>query len=223
MKKKIVLSLMVILISIGTILGAKSVEKSMINPNDNNRQISTQRKNTTVKDKNEKKQENKENNNLNSIQENKSSKKSNKTSTNTQPKQKSNNVSKENNNSKEKISPQSKNNNNNISENKTQTPNILIQDETTGKTITSTYIDFSNNPSVGEVTIKVMQGRYEATGYGDNIYFSSIAGINEKSKGPLSGWCYYVNGVKASNSAGAYKLKAGDSLIWKFVKDGVNN
>ncbi|NEZ46399.1 DUF4430 domain-containing protein [Clostridium niameyense] len=222
MKKKIVLSLMVILISIGTILGAKSVEKSMINPNDNNRQISTQRKNTTVKDKNEKKQENKENNNLNSTQENKSSKKSNKTSTNTQPKQKSDNVSKENNNSKEKSSPQSKNNNN-ISENKTQTPNILIQDETTGKTITSTYIDFSNNPSVGEVTIKVMQGRYEATGYGDNIYFSSIAGINEKSKGPLSGWCYYVNGVKASKSAGAYKLKAGDSLIWKFVKDGVNN
>lgn len=223
MKKKIVLSLMVILISIGAILGAKSVEKSIIRPNNNNRQISTQHENKTIKDKNENKQENKENNNLNNTQKNKPSKELDKASTNTQSNQKKDNVSKENNNSNEKSSSQSKKNTNNISENKTQAPNILIQDDTTGKTIVSTYMDFSNNPSVGEVTIKVMQGRYEATGYGDSIYFSSIAGINEKSKGPLSGWCYYVNGAKASKSAGAYKLRAGDSLIWKFVKDGVNN
>lgn len=54
-------------------------------------------------------------------------------------------------------------------------------------------------------------------------YVSMIGGLRERQNGPLSGWCYYVNGQKPSVSASEYTLKADDKLVWKYLKDGINN
>jgi hypothetical protein len=50
-----------------------------------------------------------------------------------------------------------------------------------------------------------------------------INGIKERSNGPLSGWCYYVNGTRPSVSSGRYKLKSEDKVEWKYLKDGLKN
>ena len=54
-------------------------------------------------------------------------------------------------------------------------------------------------------------------------YISMMYGLAEFSKGPNSGWCYYINGNKASVGISGYIPKNGDRVVWKYLKDGVNN
>ena len=100
--------------------------------------------------------------------------------------------------------------------------NFLVYDTVRGIALSSLAVEFSTGDSVAEVTMKALAGDYRASGSGDSIYFSRILGIAEKSAGPLSGWSYYVNGQKPALSAGAYHLKEGDVILWKFLEDGVN-
>ena len=62
----------------------------------------------------------------------------------------------------------------------------------------------------------------KASGYFGNIYVSAIGGLSEFDKGPMSGWLYLVNGNKPNVGAGAYKLAAGDKVLWKYTTDGKN-
>jgi hypothetical protein len=101
--------------------------------------------------------------------------------------------------------------------------NFIVYDSARGVTLTSLAVDISDGDSVADVTMKALNGDYRAAGSGDSIYFSKIMGISEKSAGALSGWCFYVNGQKPGLSAGSYKLKSGDVVEWKFLKDGTNN
>ena len=58
---------------------------------------------------------------------------------------------------------------------------------------------------------------YKKTGFGSATYVRAINGLAEKDHGPLSGWMYKVNGVAPNISAGGYKLKKGDQVVWCYV------
>lgn len=48
-------------------------------------------------------------------------------------------------------------------------------------------------------------------------YVAAIGGIAEKDHGARSGWVYTVDGASPSTSAANYKLKGGESVVWKYV------
>ena len=54
-------------------------------------------------------------------------------------------------------------------------------------------------------------------GFGSTVYVSGINGLKEFDHGPSSGWMYKVNGTPPNIGAGAYKVKAGDQVIWYYV------
>ena len=54
-------------------------------------------------------------------------------------------------------------------------------------------------------------------GFGSTVYVSGIDGLKEFDYGPSSGWMYKVNGTPPNIGAGAYKVKAGDTVIWYYV------
>lgn len=54
-------------------------------------------------------------------------------------------------------------------------------------------------------------------GFGSTVYVSGIDGLKEFDHGPSSGWMYKVNGTPPNIWAGAYRLKAGDQVIWYYV------
>jgi cytoskeletal protein RodZ len=104
-------------------------------------------------------------------------------------------------------------------------PNFIVKDDITGKTILSIYVSIENK-TVAQVTFSELDNKginYKASGRGEVVYFTMIDSLKARDAGPLSGWCYYVNGTKASVSCGAYKLKSGDVVEWKYLEDGVNN
>lgn len=54
-------------------------------------------------------------------------------------------------------------------------------------------------------------------GFGSTVYVSGLDGLKEFDHGPSSGWMYKVNGTPPNIGAGAYRLKAGDQVIWYYV------
>lgn len=54
-------------------------------------------------------------------------------------------------------------------------------------------------------------------GFGSTVYVSGIDGLKEFDHGRSSGWMYKVNGTPPNIGAGAYKVKAGDTVIWYYV------
>lgn len=54
-------------------------------------------------------------------------------------------------------------------------------------------------------------------GFGSTVYVSGIDGLKEFDHGPSSGWMYKVNVTPPNIGAGAYRLKAGDQVIWYYV------
>ena len=59
------------------------------------------------------------------------------------------------------------------------------------------------------------------TGKGEMAYVTAVDGIREKSAGASSGWVFGVNDKPAQVGAGAYQLKDGDRLEWRFEKDAM--
>lgn len=104
-------------------------------------------------------------------------------------------------------------------------PNFTVKDDVADKVILSINSNIENK-TVAQVTFDALDRNsisYKSTGRSEAVYFTMIDGLKARDAGPLSGWCYYVNGTKSSVSCGAYKLKAGDVVQWKYLKDGVNN
>ncbi|MGH4118701.1 DUF4430 domain-containing protein [Clostridium sp.] len=105
-------------------------------------------------------------------------------------------------------------------------PNLIIRDDISGKMILSVYVNLENK-TVADITRSELDSKgisYKATGRGGTTYFTMINNLKERGGGnPLSGWCYYVNGVKPGISCGAIKLKSGDVVKWKYLIDAVNN
>jgi cytoskeletal protein RodZ len=104
-------------------------------------------------------------------------------------------------------------------------PNFIIKDDISGKVILSINLN-NESKTVGDVTISQLASNnisYKASGRGETIYITMINNLKNRGVGPLSGWCYFVNGAKPGVSCGAYKLKSGDVVEWKYLEDGVNN
>ena len=59
----------------------------------------------------------------------------------------------------------------------------------------------------------------EYTGKGESVYVEGINNLYEFDKGSTSGWMYNVNGTYPNKSAGAYILKAGDTVEWRYTLD----
>lgn len=114
---------------------------------------------------------------------------------------------------------------------KDETPNFIVIDTISNKTLASKHINY-DNITVAQLTFKVLDElgiKYRTTGFNDTTYFASIAGLREKAAGPLSGWCYYVKKsgsnefVKPNVGTGSWIYNKGDTVIWKYWEDGVNN
>lgn len=103
--------------------------------------------------------------------------------------------------------------------------NFKVIDTVSNKVLLSTRIDL-NNISAGDATLKALASagiKYKISTFGGAMYVSMIGGIFERSAGPSSGWCYYVNGVKPGEAASSYKLSKDDTVEWKFQKNGLNS
>lgn len=96
-------------------------------------------------------------------------------------------------------------------------PNFFVRDARNNNVLVSKHIDF-NGETVADITKQNVECKVKS---GD--YFYEIAGLKERSDGPLSGWCYFINGSKPGIGSGSYALKKDDIIEWKFLKDGVNN
>ena len=58
--------------------------------------------------------------------------------------------------------------------------------------------------------------------FGMGAYVSAIKGLEEKSAGPSSGWLYYVNDKKSSQSCDKVLLHEGDSVRWVWKVDALS-
>jgi hypothetical protein len=59
----------------------------------------------------------------------------------------------------------------------------------------------------------------QSTGSGSSLYVTAINGLGQFDHGPKSGWMCSVNGQYLSESAGSYRLQAGDIVAWKYTTD----
>ncbi|WP_234118647.1 DUF4430 domain-containing protein [Clostridium hydrogenum] len=229
MKKKILLSASVIIVSIILIIGGNAVRDNLSFSSNKNITQGVNKKETVKKASNDSgdkkvdtstaKSDSKDNN-------------SNKTTAQARSKSTTSNVSTSS--TQKTVTASSKtsasSSNSNISSNTTnsnssaksvevkQEANITIVNALDGKTIISTYEDV-NGKTVGDVTLDVLKANNisrETTGSGYMLYISAIDGLREKEHGKNSGWIYYVNGESPDIGCGGYKLKTGDKVTWKY-------
>lgn len=87
-------------------------------------------------------------------------------------------------------------------------------------------IDDFNNKTLDYITCTLLKQsgiRYINEGESTAVsYFNSIAGLTERKAGPLSGWCFYVNGAKPGIGAGNCIYHKGDLVEWKYSTDALN-
>lgn len=83
----------------------------------------------------------------------------------------------------------------------------------------SIKVDYKKDDTAYTVIQRLLGDKVIATGNKESLYVKSIDGVAEFDKGIMSGWVYAVNKVKPSVSAGSYKVKPGDELIWHYTID----
>lgn len=72
----------------------------------------------------------------------------------------------------------------------------------------------------GSTALTVLQEACSDVAVEDSSYgpfVTSINGLSNGDKGSQSGWTYTVNGEYATESAGDYKIEAGDVVIWSYM------
>jgi len=103
--------------------------------------------------------------------------------------------------------------------------NFVIIDEVNKNIILESKIDF-DNVTIDFITCKLLKENNKSYGNEDEgtsvSYFYSINGLAEKKAGPLSGWCFYVNGQRPGIGAGSYIYHRGDVVIWRYKEDSLN-
>ena len=88
-----------------------------------------------------------------------------------------------------------------------------------GTIVGATKVDFEEGATVLDVLIQLVgKKNVDSSGSGATAYVHGIKGIYEFDNGPTSGWTYNHNGVIVSKSAGAVKVKDGDSITWIYKK-----
>ena len=88
-----------------------------------------------------------------------------------------------------------------------------------GSILGATKVNFKEGATVLDVLIQLVgRENVDSSGSGVTAYVHGIKGIYEFDNGPTSGWTYQHNGVIVSKSAGAVKVKDGDSISWIYKK-----
>lgn len=221
-KKKIILSVSIVIVSLLLILGGNALRNNLTanNKNDNvskkvaavNKAAKNQTKN--MEPKSVSKTETKVSSESKVAKENQSADKGKETTTTNQASstaQSSSNTSQSPSSNKE-VTPAPN------PPKPTEEPNFTIVDTISNKTILSTYVDVSGK-TVGDVTLNALMSKgipVETTGSGYSLYISAIAGVREKEHGKNSGWIYFVNGNSPQVGCGSYKLNQGDKVTWKY-------
>lgn len=83
-------------------------------------------------------------------------------------------------------------------------------------------VKLEDKETVFDVLKKILKDKkiqFEYTGKGDSVYVQGINNLYEFDKGATSGWMYNVNGTYPNKSAGAYVLKPGDTIEWRYTLD----
>lgn len=106
-----------------------------------------------------------------------------------------------------------------------QPANFTIMDTVHSNTILSCHVDYPNG-TVEKITSDLLKSNnipFRTINSISGSYFSMIANLRERDAGPNSGWCYYINGSKASVGASGYIPQKDDIIIWKYLADGLSN
>lgn len=241
MKKKIVICIFMLVISIGIAMAGKGLLNSPNLKDESAKNNSIQLSEKQDKGAEENTSQQKSESNV-MKEESSASTENNKSNSNTSNNKESNNASsqttainqgKSNNTAAKstvvaKSTAVAKTSSSTNSENKiqpTQKINLIITDTVSGKIILSKAINYDGQ-SAAEATMAALDSAkisYKVSGIGEALYFSSINGLRERAAGASSGWCYYVNGKKINSSSGSYKLNKDDTLEWKYLKDGLSD
>ncbi len=110
---------------------------------------------------------------------------------------------------------------NNVIENK-EVISVSVLDENDSIILVDTEVEYKEGISAFDALKAATLGRIDIklNGKGMFVYVKSIGELKEFGKGSMSGWLYYVNGVRPDKGAGSFKLNAGDKVVWKYTVDG---
>lgn len=110
------------------------------------------------------------------------------------------------------------------------TPNLVIVDTVSGKTIYSVKIAYDSKKTLYEYTNEALTKAkikkfIKSNGYVamiDNLFdYPSMPDKKGKSDWSSCGWIYYINGTKAVVGAKDYIPKEKDVITWKYWKDAI--
>jgi hypothetical protein len=110
------------------------------------------------------------------------------------------------------------------------TPNFIIIDTTTKKSIYSGKISFDSKKTVYEYTNEALTDAnikkfIKSTGYVamiDNLFdYPTMPDKTGKTDWASCGWIFYINGNKASIGSKDYVPKETDIITWKYWKDAI--
>jgi cytoskeletal protein RodZ len=88
-----------------------------------------------------------------------------------------------------------------------------------GTIVGAKKVNFEEGATVLDVLIQLTgKNNIDYSGNGDTAYVHGLYNVYEFDHGPTSGWTYKYNGVIVSKSAGAVKVKDGDSITWIYKK-----
>lgn len=96
-------------------------------------------------------------------------------------------------------------------------PNLEAVLPSDGVILDSVTVTCKKNETVLSALKRICKERNIAVESDFSGYVRGIAQLYEKDCGANSGWMYRVNGVFSVVGAGAYRLKEGDSVIWRYT------
>ncbi|MBU5486895.1 DUF4430 domain-containing protein [Clostridium sp. MSJ-8] len=110
-----------------------------------------------------------------------------------------------------------------VEEKKSPAISMQIIDEASNSFAPKNYtLEFTKGESFNDI-MKRFLPKYATDYKMIDGYLSKLFGLKERDAGINSGWIFYVNGVKSPVGMKDTYLNDGDSVIWKYVVDGVNN
>lgn len=95
----------------------------------------------------------------------------------------------------------------------------VIGDAKRGTLLPATQMSLQNGDTAYSVLERTLPGKVKSSGSEETLYVSSIDGLSELDLGPKSGWMYEVNGAYPAGSASIYRLKPGDTVVWRYTLD----
>lgn len=96
-------------------------------------------------------------------------------------------------------------------------PNLEAALPSDGVILDSVTVTCKKNETVLSALKRICKERNIAVESDFSGYVRGIAQLYEKDCGANSGWIYRVNGVFSNVAAGGYRLKEGDSVVWRYT------